>query len=106
MEKRPLTLGMTKSLRACNQGGAVNMATIAKIYRTRIDYEADVDTFEAIENKAFAFAKDGIEVETFMGCPACGPYLSAESESEESIIAWAGKVERYIQRRKGATLSL
>lgn len=80
------------------------MANIETIYRARIDFEIDdPDVLDAITSRAFDFEKD-VEVEAFMGNPACSPYLTAEGQNMKAVAAWAGKVERYINRRKGATL--
>lgn len=77
------------------------MAVIETIYRARVDYDADPDTVDDIENRAFKFARK-VEVESMGGNACCSPYVVAESESRRAIEAWAGKVERYINRRKGA----
>lgn len=79
------------------------MTEIETIYRTRIDYEADVETVNAIQDKAFDW-EVGVKVETFCGNAACSPYVTAEGETRAAIEVWAGKVERYIRGRKSAQL--
>lgn len=79
------------------------MAKIETVYRTRIDYDADVNTVNAIQDKAFDW-EIGVKVETFCGNAACAPYITAEGETQAAVEAWAGKVERYIRGRKSAEL--
>lgn len=79
------------------------MAKIEMIYQATIHYEANPDIVDAIENKAFDFGGD-LDVETMCGNAACSPYITAKGRTIKAVTVWAGKVERYINRRKGATL--
>ncbi|MBG6178684.1 hypothetical protein IWQ55_006520 [Labrenzia sp. EL_208] len=79
------------------------MADIEKIYRTHIHYEGDADAVDEVEAKAFALSSQ-LEVESFVGCPACSPYITAEGEEEAEVSIWADNLEQFITRLNGATL--
>ena len=86
---------------------------IETIYRAVIHYEADVDVSNEIQDRAFIMARKSssssgrkieVEVESFRGDAACSPYLTGVGDNLRAVTQWAEKVERYINRRKGAVL--
>lgn len=66
------------------------MCEVQTIYRVRIDL--DFEESDEVENFAFA-ACPSVELESFQGCPACGPYLTAESGNRRSVEEFAAAVE-------------
>lgn len=76
---------------------------ILRLYRCRISFEADGEAVWKIENNAFKW-EGSMTVKSFLGNPACHPYIEAESSSMEEISAWRGKMLRYIKRFKSARL--
>lgn len=85
------------------------MPTIETIYRCRIDYRWEGDTVDgqtAVEDRAFKFARKEpkVEVMSFAGGPACFPYIELESASRSPLARLAGRVERYINRRKDVSI--
>lgn len=89
------------------------MAKIETIYRAVVHYEADHDVSDAIQDRAFVMAEPSsssgrkvkkVQVDAFTGNSCCNPYLTGESNSLYAVTAWAEKVERYVTRRRDATL--
>lgn len=71
-------------------------AQIEKLYRVRIDYEADVDAVETIEFMAFELRGD-IDVETMSGNAACSPHNVAETKDRDALAAWRDAIQTFIR---------
>lgn len=65
------------------------MIAIEKIYRAFVDHS---DLTGVVETFAFDIGKE-LNVESFTGCPACGPYITAEASSEIVVLRWADSVQ-------------
>lgn len=71
------------------------------IYHCRIYVTTDVRREELIMNKAFKLAlKHKVDLETFQGCPAAGPYFEASSESLVSLNEWMWRIKSYLRKFK------
>ncbi len=82
------------------------VVTFEVFHTARVDYTADYDTLTKIEKEAFALSYGGdISVESFMGCPACGPYLEATCGNVEELNEWSTKIVRYMLRFKSVTFT-
>jgi len=81
------------------------MPNIEKLFRCRIDYEANFEDREDIEDKAFLWSTKLDSMESFQGNAVCYPYFTAEHENEDVLKIWRDKVVEYINQLKSAKLS-
>ncbi len=79
------------------------MTDIETVFRARVMFEGDWGTVRAIEDKAFA-SRSSLEVESFTGCPACSPYVTAEGADRAAVADWVHAVKNYISSLEGAKL--
>ena len=75
---------------------------IEKVYRVRVDY--DLDDWDSAVDRILCFGRDLDDCEVMTGNGCCYPYVIGESTNKEKVEKFAGKVERYILRRKGGRL--
>jgi len=73
------------------------------VYRVRVDY--DLDDWLSATDRLLTLGKGLDHCEVFEGCPACYPYVIGETTSKTKAEKFAGKVERYILKRKGGRLN-
>ena len=83
------------------------MAEVETIYRARVHYEADADASTAIEARAFELGDQAnVDIDAFVGCAACSPYITAESFERTVVTNWADNLEQFITRLNGASLQV
>lgn len=84
------------------------MSEIVTTYSCRIffDTKGDADKHDKIEHYAFGdalFNRD-LEVQSFQGCPAAGPYLEVSSQNLGHVKTWRSNMLRYIKRFKNVEI--
>ena len=78
---------------------------IETLYRCRINYMRTGDDSNGlydVAHRAYQLSRrePKVEIEGYDGCPACHPYIQLESSNLPALKRLAGKIERYIKRRK------
>lgn len=76
---------------------------IEKIYRVIIDYDVSdkngEDCCDKVENKAYQYTKKyNVDLNTYGGGAAHGPYIILECECEKKVAKVAEMIVRYIKR--------
>lgn len=77
---------------------------IHRSYHCRIYITTDERRENLLFNKGFSLAfKHNVDLETFQGCPAAGPYMEASSESVTKMTAWSRGIKSYLRKFKNVT---
>jgi len=83
------------------------MMNIETFYRSEIFIDCSSEEWEKIENKYYIIGYKYIDVDvsSFGGCPAAGPYLTMISESKVSLERMHKEVMKYINLFKNIKVS-
>lgn len=77
---------------------------IFRVYHCRIYITTDARREQLVFTKAVNLAiKQGIDLETFSGCPAAGPYIEATSKSIAKMSAWRKAMANYLRKFTNVT---
>lgn len=82
---------------------------IETVYRVRVYFDVtgtpdDCRVIQQIADNALTFGRKLNECSANTGGPCWAPYILAEHKSKAPLLAFVGKLERYINRRKGARI--